>query len=1029
MMASRSSRGPCRLLGWGLAAATVLAAVGTPAGADPARDGGTGPEPRTAAASEPATAPKPAVVRVRSGEHPGFSRVVFDWPERVDYDVRREGGTASVTFDHPARVDLGRLQRTPMRYIQSGSSRSSDKTVTVTLAVPEASKARHFRIGPKVVIDVVGSDAEAAKIPVPADAVVVEPGSASPPVEPPAEPRNETAAAPVQPPEPKIAPKTEPETVAEPAREPVTEPAPAAASPARPPKPEKMVEPSPPPTPAPQSAELRFRWDQPVGAAVFRRAGSLWVMFDSPTGQDVTAPAGSEGVLRDIRRIPVARATAITMTTPAGIEPRVERDGLSWILAFGEQPLAAQDPIEVRTETDENGGTRLFLAVPEPGDPIAVTDPEVGDNLIVVPVIPLGHGVSRTRTYPQLRLLATAQGVVVQPLIDTLRVRSLPDGIEITSDGDLSVSPVSREIQAGARVGSPKGLTRLLELERWIGDDTVPFETRRRALQLAVISAEPEAKEQARLDLARFFLAHTYAAEAFGALTLTAQHRPEIEGQPEFLAMRGVSELLLGRVKDARADLFHESLDGNDEAALWRAAVEATEGQFSRAAVNFKDSVSITRTYPRPLRTPLNLLLAEAAIAADQGGQAADLMEVLRAEVATPSDTSWLEYLEGRYLEAIGDHIGALDKWAAVAEGADRRSSAQAALARAELMLKKGDIDRKQAIEALESLRFSWRGDAREVRLLRRLAELYQEEEDYLSGLRALRQVAAHFSADRQASDITRQMSETFERLFLEGHADALPAVSAIALYREFQELTPPGDKGNEMIRKLADRLVEVDLLDDAAELLDKQVQYRLTGIEKAKVGARLALVHSLNRNPRGAMDALAASEAADLPKDLVRQRAHLAAEALAAQGKPEQALSVLGDDDTLEADLIRSNVYWTSQDWANAGHALGRAARKAGAETGKPLSERQSVLVLNLAVALTLARDEHGISGLRDDYGAAMSASPLRDAFDLVTGSGPAGGVAERDWSAQVKQAENFQAYLAVYRAQLEHKALSAIN
>ena len=79
---------------------------------------------------------------------------------------------------------------------------------------------------------------------------------------------------------------------------------------------------------------------------------------------------------------------------------------------------------------------------------------------------------------------------------------------------------------------------------------------------------------------------------------------------------------------------------------------------------------------------------------------------------------------------------------------------------------------------------------------------------------------AAHFSADRQAPEITTQMSETFERLFLDGHGDALPAVSTIALYREFQELTPTGDKGNEMIRKLADRLVEVDLLDDAAALL-----------------------------------------------------------------------------------------------------------------------------------------------------------------------------------------------------------------
>ena len=255
---------------------------------------------------------------------------------------------------------------------------------------------------------------------------------------------------------------------------------------------------------------------------------------------------------------------------------------MSWILQFAEQPLAALDSIEARIETDDNGTLRLFLPVAEPGDPIAVTDPEVGDNLIVVPVVPLGHGVNRTYTYPQLRLLATGQGVVIQPFVDNLRVRSLPDGIEISVDGDLSVSPVSKQTQARTPIGDPKELTSLLALEPWVGADTIPSRTQRRTLERAVIDAGPSQREQARIDFARFFLAHTYAAEAFGALTLTAQHRPEIEDQPEFRALRGISQLLLGRVNEARDDLFHSSLNGNAEASLWRTGVDATEGQFSR---------------------------------------------------------------------------------------------------------------------------------------------------------------------------------------------------------------------------------------------------------------------------------------------------------------------------------------------------------------------------------------------------------------------------------------------------------------
>ena len=56
--------------------------------------------------------------------------------------------------------------------------------------------------------------------------------------------------------------------------------------------------------------------------------------------------------------------------------------------------------------------------------------------------------------------------------------------------------------------------------------------------------------------------------------------------------------------------------------------------------------------------------------------------------------------------------------------------------------------------------------------------------------------------------------------LFVEDKADSMSPITAIALYDEFRELTPPGKKGAEMVRRLADRLVDVDLLDRAAELL-----------------------------------------------------------------------------------------------------------------------------------------------------------------------------------------------------------------
>ena len=67
------------------------------------------------------------------------------------------------------------------------------------------------------------------------------------------------------------------------------------------------------------------------------------------------------------------------------------------------------------------------------------------------------------------------------------------------------------------------------------------------------------------------------------------------------------------------------------------------------------------------------------------------------------------------------------------------------------------------------------------------------------------------------------------------------------------------------MIRRLADRLVSVDLLDQAAELLQHQVDHRLQGAARAQVATRLAVIYLMNRKPDRALAVLQATRMADL--------------------------------------------------------------------------------------------------------------------------------------------------------------------
>jgi len=780
--------------------------------------------------------------------------------------------------------------------------------------------------------------------------------------------------------------------------------------------------------------KMRFDWPQPVAASIFRRAGALWVVFDAERNFDAKAlKLAADTVVRQVERVPAEGATVFRMQTLAGLNPDIRREGLAWILEFKRQPLTAAVPIESKTQLDSPLGARLFLPIPEPGKAIALTDPAVGDNFVVVPVIPLGHGVLNGYDYPQLRIPATAQGVVIEPKTDGIRVRPIRQGVEVTSATTLYVTPVSAEERAESRL-SPKGpLTRVLALERWRDLPLQDFTGERQALQRAVAEAEEENRNRARMNLAKFYFANRYAPEALGVLRSVEREQPEAVEEADFRLLRGGANLMLDRLPEAEPDLKHASLDDSDEGTFWRAVLAAEKGAGATAAADLKRTGAIIRPYPKALRTPLGILIAGAAVDAGDVSLAEHRLDALRASDPSPPRQAEIGYVEGCLEELRGEVENAVVKWEEVQAGAHRPSRARATKDRAELLLHQGQITPAEAIEELESLRFTWRGDEFEFNLLQRLGDLYLSEGDYRKGLRTLRQAATHFREHPEAAQVTQRMTETFHNLYQQGEADNLAPVSAIALYEEFKELTPPGDAGDEMIRKLADRLVGVDLLDRAAGLLDNQVNFRLKGEQKARVGARLALVRLLNREPEKAIKALDDSAGDNLPQglpgDLVGQRRLLRAQAHADRDQYTESLALISEDKSREAEELRAEIYWQQREWRLASQSLRRLAQQAGVRAGKPLAGVQSKLVMNLAVALTLGSNERGVDRLRRDYGAAMDESRFREAFRLIT-LPPQRGLIEPDQIAgKVENAENFVTFMARYREDLTNGKLSNVN
>ncbi|KIM00713.1 hypothetical protein CCC_03315 [Paramagnetospirillum magnetotacticum MS-1] len=987
--------------------------------------------PDTPKAPEPAKPPESAKpqgpatdLMVRGGEHTGFNRLVFDWPKPVGYSVDEGNGTASINFDRPANVNVTSLKASLPADVGFLEAKPNGKGTSVILSLPPGMRVRHFTSGPRVAVDLV----RPAGAPPPPRAN----GAVPPPLAP--APGTEEQPPALKPLDQQGLPPAEANLPGKANGKPpaVAPQAPAEAE-AAPPQGDDIRA-----VPTGKVVSLGFAFDKPVGAAVFRRSGWLWAVFDLKAEMDTKLLKRTGGdVVLHVEQIQGFKGTAVRMITRPGFNPSVRKEGQLWVLDIHEQPIAPKAGMDVSTQMDFQERGRVVIKTTDGSAPMILRDPEVGDSIHVVTVPAIGAGVRVGREYPGAELLPTAQGIAMIPRADTVRLDSNRETVEITQPGGLYLSPMlaaesptgtGGKVAVDGSMGAEVMTTGPLDISKWLRGGNDKFVDDHRKLIGRLAHVRPDEKNAQRMEIARHYLANGFGAEALGELRVMAAVDPLIVDTPPYRAVRGAASFLMGRDADAIIDLSTPALKGDARVQLFLAAAQARSlPDPGKNALVLRLAPDDIKGWPRNLRIGIGEIAAKTVAKAGDSKGAARIVDSMMGPGLSRRDVGKLAYLSGMAAQAGKQWDTAISRYRDAEASESRPDRAYAARDRVELMLRLNKMTPAEAIHDLEKLRFAWRGEDFEFQLLRRLGQLQIAAGRYGEGLRAMHSLVANYPDHPEIGQVQEEMSDTFNRLFLMGEAEKLSPVVAIGLYDEFQELTPSGTKGDEMIRRLADRLAGVDLLERAGELLRHQVEFRLSGLDKARIGTRLAFLNLSDRKPGLALEALEASEVPEIPTDLAAQRRYIRVQALTDLGRSAEALALIINDQSEEANRLRGDINWKLKRWPEAAAALESTIQKPiGNRALEPAMARR---LLDTATAMTLAKDERGLTRLRRGYGALMGQTEWKEAFDLLTSEPERGIIDYRRLGEKIKQVQDFQTFMGEWQKRVKAKGLSSIN
>lgn len=572
-------------------------------------------------------------------------------------------------------------------------------------------------------------------------------------------------------------------------------------------------------------------------------------------------------------------------------------------------------------------------------------------------------------SYPQFILLESVLGFAIQEISEDLTIEYKRRKINITSENGLSVSPQ---------------LLPHMEIKPQSIFTEFNFDTANKrivGLNRYIQSNNPDNLEKS-IELIWQYLGLGKIPEALNMINIMKDRYPDLILIPTFRALDGLAQLLQNRVKKSENSL--KVLNYDPEPTFWYLIAAASTNEFIDSEslhklVNYKSHFMLL---PLPLRIRLLAIILQTSILHKD-------TNVMESFINTnlKSQDIFLDQLIKLANALILLNHNHKEKAAKILDTLSRNPISQrvATISSFELLKlqkEQNKINSAEELAALNRLRFSWRGDFLEYYISKYYVNRLNTEKFYHKALPVLRGLTKYFPEQAHRDKLPKLMQQSLLDYF---HQDSVPSLmESLSVFQEFGDIAPNSEEGDEIIIKATNKIMQLNLYQDAIDILNKYIEKKLPEnvINEPRRNTflyRIAAIELLSKKPKEALKTL---QKITNPKGLIKDDLILIrAEALRQSGQPKEAMMILGETATQVEK--KASFYFLDENWEEAASHYQKAMELFGEKD----KENREKCIVNLALCLALQENsKEKLATIREIYGSSMQNSKYKDIFNFLT-------------------------------------------